>query len=490
MEAAKKIKTQIIECDNGLEKKENLKFMPQNFYESLNSSDESENIMKTDRTKEELKEWNESIRIDRFEKILPTIMKKHGIDMFVYVMRLANQSNAHSDDPLAGEFGANSGVYIFTDLGDKLEKVVFDYVDKDIASCGAYDKVFKPSRRITLDEFFQTIGNEYIGEAKTELDYRFEGVSEYIKEHDPKVIALNYWEKLGGPIEFEPGLRYDGISLTDYNILTKKIGLELSSRIVSAEYMIFDYIATPSEREIEYCKLIREDIIKLKTELVSKIIPGVTKVNEIGAFFRKGYRKNGDFFEDEDVFKPGDFFSLAAGLQSPYEDFSWPYGNTCEVEFDYYYILDENEDEMPKSLQDAWNHHLKVRKIIDKVVKPGFTALEVLETMEEKLEEAGYKFCKEQDFNFNDERVQIPVDMHAAGKGFYAPRLGYMGPKWMREMILPENHHYFNEFWIYTKIDDWKDNTFLSLQFHDGAFANENGAYYPAPFPDKVTIIK
>ena len=33
--------------------------------------------------------------------------------------------------------------------------------------------------------------------------------------------------------------------------------------------------------------------------------------------------------------------------------------------------------------------------------------------------------------------LQVPLDMHAAGKGYYAPRLGYMGPDWQRAMVPP-----------------------------------------------------
>jgi hypothetical protein len=107
--------------------------------------------------------------------------------------------------------------------------------------------------------------------------------------------------------------------------------------------------------------------------------------------------------------------------------------------------------------------------------------------LEDELTAAGYLFLKEQDYVYGDNRVQVPVDMHAAGKGYYAPRLGkhsepqnetarmkhneikpkssetktqqkqtlgcggaliaagYLGPDWMREMILPLNHHFFNE---------------------------------------------
>ena len=141
-----------------------------------------------------------------------------------------------------------------------------------------------------------------------------------------------------------------------------------------------------------------------------------------------------------------------AGLQSFNEDPYWPYGNVCDVTFEYAYVLDEGETELPRWYAAAWEEGVKVREILDENILPGRTALRTLEVLEEKLTEAGYLFLTEQDYVWGDHRVQVPVDMHAAGKGYYAPRLGYLGPDWQREMVLPLNHHFFNEYWVYSHV--------------------------------------
>ena len=177
-----------------------------------------------------------------------------------------------------------------------------------------------------------------------------------------------------------------------------------------------------------------------------------------------------------------------AGLQSFNEDPYWPYGNVCDVTFEYAYVLDEGETELPRWYAAAWEEGVKVRKILDENILPGRTALRTLEVLEEKLTEAGYLFLTEQDYVWGDHRVQVPVDMHAAGKGYYAPRLGYLGPDWQREMVLPLNHHFFNEYWVYSHVPEWGEDKYCSLQFHDGAFAGEEGTYYPAPNPTAYGI--
>jgi hypothetical protein len=310
-----------------------------------------------------------------------------------------------------------------------------------------------------------------------------------VKGHAPAVIGLNFWEELGGPNEYEPGMRDDGVSLTDYKLLAKEIGAELAGRIVSAEHMLFDYIAQPVTREIELCRLIRQDCAAMITAGFDAIVPGQTTVEQLGDVFRRAYRKDGEQLVPGDVVQRGDLVCLQAGLQSFYSDPYWPYGNVCEVTFEYAYVLELGETALPERYSSAWAHGTRVRNILDKNVLPGRTAMATLEVLERELTAAGYLFLKAQDYVFGDARVQVPLDMHAAGKGYYAPRLGYMGPDWQREMVLPENHHFYNEYWIYTHVPEWGDDKYLSIQFHDGAFATAQGTFYPAPHPTEIRLL-
>lgn len=63
----------------------------------------------------------------------------------------------------------------------------------------------------------------------------------------------------GGALEYEPGVRDDGISFTDYRLLLKEIGTDQGIEIISAEHLLFDYISRPVAREIELCTWIRAD---------------------------------------------------------------------------------------------------------------------------------------------------------------------------------------------------------------------------------------
>ncbi len=67
---------------------------------------------------DDLVERNNQIRRDKFDVILPQVMRKNDIDMWIHVMREA------IPDPFGTqELGSSSGVFIFTDRGgDRIER--------------------------------------------------------------------------------------------------------------------------------------------------------------------------------------------------------------------------------------------------------------------------------------------------------------------------------------------------------------------------------
>ena len=204
---------------------------------------------------DEMRALMNQIRRDKFDVILPQIMREYKIDMWIQVMRESNP------DPFGADLGSNSGDYIFTDRGgDRIERAVLGQSSDApiqftlVRESGAYDIVAKdfplvdhPSRR------------ELPGGPETELDHRFDDVGNFIAERNPNRIAVNYLEKLGPRVEHEvPRLRSDGISHTDFRLLVEAIGDKYANRIVSAEYLIIEYLARGVKSELELYKKIRK----------------------------------------------------------------------------------------------------------------------------------------------------------------------------------------------------------------------------------------
>ena len=68
----------------------------------------------------ELKQWNHRIRREKFDLVLPEVMRGNGVDMWIHVMR-----ESVSDPFGAEDLGSTSGVFVFTDRGgDRVERAV------------------------------------------------------------------------------------------------------------------------------------------------------------------------------------------------------------------------------------------------------------------------------------------------------------------------------------------------------------------------------
>jgi len=68
-------------------------------------------------------ELENRIRSEKFDKILPRVMRDNNIDMWIHIMR------SWTPDPLRFGLGARSGVFIFTDRGeDRIERAAFGAV--------------------------------------------------------------------------------------------------------------------------------------------------------------------------------------------------------------------------------------------------------------------------------------------------------------------------------------------------------------------------
>jgi len=441
---------------------------------------------------DEVAELIHQIRRDKFDIVLPQIMREHKIDMWIHVLREG------TIDPMSDELGGNNGVFVFTDRGgDRIERAVIGhrwesparrdifgripYVDV-VRECGAYDIIAEAFSR-----------REMPGGPKTELDYRFKGVGEFVAERDPKCIGVNYLEEMGLPVEYElPRERPDGISYTDYKLLVKALGEKYAKRMVSSEYLVYDYLSQRVPSEIEMFKKIREWIAETLERDFAKIVPGVTKLSDLGGWIsvvdKDGNRRRGDY-----VIQGGDLIITGEGKQSHhFMDPEWKFGNFYEAVDAYGYVLREGESEPPPKIKRTWADALKIRKILEDNIKMGRTAGETFEILKRKIEDAGFIYINRQIFNkdLDPEKTQVPLDLHAAGKGIYAPRIGPLGPDWQRDLTLQQNHHFYMEYWVKVPMPEWGEGRNLSLRFHDGAMVTESGIEYFVPPPTELHLIK
>ena len=445
---------------------------------------------------DDLKEWNNQIRREKFDLVLPEVMRKNNVDMWIHVMRET------IPDPFgAEEFGSTSGVFVFTDRGgDRIERAILGrrwgashagetwrvhWDTKLVEECGAYDIIDDP-----------VLVLQPPGGPMTEYGYRFKELRELVEARDPKRIALNYKYGLG-PYPTTTRAQ-DGLSHTDYILLTEELGDKYANRIVSSEHVMMDYIIRKVPSEIELLKKMRKDEDERVKKAFAKIVPGVTKNRDVGVtVFRRrgiGVSQRGRTRGHENVvIQGGDI--VASPSQGRFA-----------------YVLREGETEPPPDIQKLWAEYKKIDKILAETIKVGLKPREIVKNYKVKFEEEGiiirdvqlHLFSPRNNFSaytvgFDPEKTHLNIDCHGMGKGarkrkfenYFGPRIGSNGPEWMWDIPLPPNHHFVLEYFIYMPAPSSEhENQYLFWWDHEQALATEKGVEYLSPPQEELYLIK
>ncbi len=453
-------------------------------------------VQTTAQAQEEDAELNNQIRRDKFDIILPQVMRERNIDMWIHVMREA------SPDPFgAEELGSTSGVFIFTDRGgDRIERTILgrrwgashrgdvEWDTKLVEECGAYD-IIGDSVRV----------QQPVGGPMTEYDHRFKGIKEFVVARDPKRIAINYKKDLG-PFETFRGTyagATDGISLTDYFLLIEELGDEYTGRLVSSEYLIMEYITRKVPSEIELLKRISQDRAERAKKAFEAVVPGETPTRGAGGtvFHRmstgQSQRGRSTGWENA-VIQGGDIVaSPSVGM--------------------YAYVLREGETEPPPEIKRLWAEYLKIDKILADTIRSGLTAREIIKNYTHKFEEAGIIVRDNQlhmvnpkndlsvySAGFDPEETHLSVDCHGMMKGararthenYFGPRVGSLGPDWQKDIPLPPNHHFVLEYFFYMPSPAGEgEDQYLFWWDHEQAIATERGVEYLSPPQKELYLI-
>jgi len=341
-------------------------------------------------------------------------MRKNNVDMWIHVMREA------IPDPFGAEDGSTSGVFIFTDRGgDRIERAILgrrwgaaqrgqvDWETTLVEESGAYD-IIGASVRV----------QQRPANPMTEYDYRFKGLKEFVEARNPKRIAVNYMHDLGPYVTYRgsQGNRRDGLSHTDYVLLTEELGDKYANRMVSSEYVMMDYTIRTVPSEIELLKIMRKEEVERVKKNFDEIVPGVTKTRGEGVtVFRRmstGQSQRGRSAGWENSVVQGGDILAAVG------------------EGMYAYVLREGESEPPPEINKLWGEYIKIDKILVETIKTGLTPREIIRNYKRKFEEAGiivkadelHMVQPKNNFpvfseGFDPERTQLSICCHGMVKG-------------------------------------------------------------------------
>ena len=375
------------------------------------------------------------IREQKFEVILPRVMRDNKVDMWIHVKR--------KSDFFDFEFGEKPGVYIFTDRGgDRIERAVLGgQVDREL-----YD-ILAPESNL----------------------------GKFVAERNPKRIALNYTERASS---------FNIISLTDRKQLLKTLGKKYSKRIVPADRLAADYLAGRGMAEVA----LFGRLLMISTEIIerefNKIVPGKTALRDIsGNVFVRDYDGNEENNTDY-VVQPGDLIGILH--RANMMDFSEHNGGIG-------YVLRKGETNLPTEVQRIWEHALITRNIFRKNIKAGLTGAEQIKILIGKLEESGYVYIDRDQYDktADPEKTQVHIDFHAMGRIISqeeAPRISPSG--WGKDLKIPLYHTFTFEYMIHMPVPELGKGKHLYICIHDGVILTERGVEFPAAPIQGIKIIR
>ena len=199
----------------------------------------------------------EKIQKDRLDNLLPELMSKNGIDMWIIITR------EYNEDPIIKTLLPPTWlnarrrtilVFSFDKSTKKTESVAISRYNfgKNIKSI--WDKEKNPNQMLALKD--------------------------YIDKVNPKKIGLNYSENFA---------LIDGISKSDYELFYSSISNDIKQRIVSAENLGIQWIETRTKLEKEIYK----DLVSITQNIINEafsnkvIEPGKTTTDDVVWWMRE-----------------------------------------------------------------------------------------------------------------------------------------------------------------------------------------------------------
>ncbi len=407
------------------------------------------------------------IRLEKFDLVLPEVMRENRVDMWITVNREG------LDDPLTEDFGKGYvhdwGFYVFTDRGsDRIERAALGIGTYLVEENGAYDifnNAFNPDEELKA----------------------------FVEERDPKTIALNYATNIGAA---------DGLSHTAFLRLTELLGKKFSDRFVSSQKLVSDFRSRRVATEIaafahagEMSRTIAERAFSNEV-----IAPGRTTladvawwmheqqfINNLGSSFGMPsvYITGPDGFvalSNDHVIQRGDFLTIdwGVGYLNFYTDIKR-----------HAYVLRDGETHLPDSIQRAFDNGRAVRDILKNNIKAGRTAKETYDILNQHIDHAGFRVMESFNQPTDDPTVvDVIIGCHSVGNLGHGvgPSIAWFNPARMTYMIQPGNM-FSIELFTYTAIPEWGGKK-LRIPLEDDAVVTERGVEWLYPVNQKILLIR
>jgi hypothetical protein len=404
---------------------------------------------------------------DRFTNLLPQLMRRDGLDMWVIISREYNEDPVLKTMlPSTWLSARRRTILVFFDNGTDVEKLAIARYDVGNLLKGAWDIDVRPNQ--------------------------WEALANIIETRKPKKIGLNFSTNYG---------HADGLSSTERQEFLAKLPATYQQRIVSAEKVAVGWLETRTEKEMAIYPLICRLSHQLIQEGFSEAViqPGVTTTDDVVWWFRqritdlgldtwfhptvdiqradRGDGSNNEFNHlrtfakrpDKQVILPGDLIHV---------DFGITYLRLNTDQQQHAYVLRPNETDVPEAIKMAFRQGNRLQEILTEQFKAGRTGNQMLL--------AALDQAKKEGINGTIYTHPIGVHGHAAGPtiGLWDQQKGVPGAG---DYPLLANTAYSIELNAAVEIQAWKKVVRIMLE-EDGFFDGQTFRYIDGRQTEIYTI--
>ncbi len=390
---------------------------------------------------------------DRLDNLLPTLMRREGIDMWVIISREYNEDPVMKTMlPSTWLSARRRTIMVFYDKGGDapLEKIAIARYDVGKLLKGAWDLNVFPDQ--------------------------WEALMEVIKERNPTKIGINKSDYFA---------LADGLVDTEHDQFMSKLPTGFKNRVISAERLSIAWLETRSEKELQIYPMICHLGHKILQEGLSEknIHPGVTTTTDVewrlrqlvidyglktwfhpSVSVQRAAEGNQEFLRsfsrrpDQEIIRQGDLLHV---------DFGITYLRLNTDQQQHFYVLKANEKEVPAYLQAALKTGNRLQDILTSQFSTGKTGNQMLS--------AALAQAKAEGINGSIYTHPIGLHGHAAG-----PAIGMwdkqQGVKGTGDYPLFPNTAYSIELFAATDVPEWGKLVRIMLE-EDGVYGKD-GFYF------------
>jgi len=387
---------------------------------------------------------------ERVETVLPEIMRRSGIDMWVIIAREYNEDPVIKTLlPATWHAARRTTILVVYDPGE----------DKALETFGI--------SRYNTGEIFKTKWNR-----ESQPD-QWKALAEMISVKDPEKIGINKSSTFGIA---------DGLSATHYDQLMEALPKKYKSRVVSAEDIAIGWLETRTNSEM----IVYQNIVRMAHQIIAEgfsekvIQPGITTSDDVVWWFRDRIRELGftAWFHPSVSIQRSDqesfdhLAAFSAGLKPKtilpgdllHVDLGITYLRLNTDTQQHAYVLRPDESSAPGYLQAAFRKANRVQDILTSSFKAGASGNDILK--------AALDQCKAEDIKGAIYTHPLGYHGHAAGPtiGMWDKQNGVPG---QGDYRLYENTAYAIELNASTFLEEWSKEIRIMLEedaFFDGTY--------------------